>query len=663
MLRSRATTFFVIGLFTLALLPAWPTHTASAGVGSTVYLPNVTKKLGGEDGWQTPFIVQNVGADVTSVTMQFYAFSDGSLVKTRSVASLIPGTSVVHDPNSDPELAAGGQYSVVIRSTNSPVVSTVNEHQNVRNQQRQEALSYQGLSEGSTRIYAPYFAYNVNGWLTTLVVQNLGASPTSVNLQFISYDGSQKPVLTRTLEPGRAQFVDPRVEPSLGAGTEYAVSLSASQPIGLIVNAHNDAPTATAPMGFSYNGAPAANDELALVPYAAKNSDGVARSSRLFVQNISTVSATPTLRFLHAGSTVTTPPISLVSPTPLAPGATWAVDMATSSVLPDGDYGVYSTGGEFAIVGATTTPASAMGLTSITGNNTKWYLPNVTRTLGGANGWTTPIWIQSASFEVTFAKLSWYRFSDGALVTTQTVTGLAGGASVRVDPRSVVGLSDDTQYAVVVEAPAGGVAVVVTELNFSGGDGAMAYEGFNLPALGGYGTTGCTPITGIAGQTFRCRFFGLTPGAKPITVTTTNPVGSPATSTFQEAVASDGSFTYYARLTTQGNRTITVVAGGTTVNTTLIVGAPTFAVQTTQAKNGSISIATKGSTPCTMYALQPDGNLTVAFGVILTATSDAAGLLTFSYTPLTSPAGTWLYVVQCTSGSETHTVAPTFTVP
>src|SRR5438105_3466473 len=131
----------------------------------------------------TPFILQNVGSDPTNVTMDFFAFSDGSLVKTRTVSSLAPSNSVFHDPNSDPDLPAGGQFSVVIRSTNSPVVSVVNEHQNVRNQQRQEALSYQGLSEGSTKTYAPYFAYNVNGWLTTLVVQNLGTVATTVSLQ------------------------------------------------------------------------------------------------------------------------------------------------------------------------------------------------------------------------------------------------------------------------------------------------------------------------------------------------------------------------------------------------------------------------------------------------------------------------------------------------
>jgi hypothetical protein len=49
---------------------------------------------------------------------------------------------------------------------------------------------------------------------------------------------------------------------------------------------------------------------------------------------------------------------------------------------------------------------------------------------------------------------------------------------MRIDPRTVVGLSDDTQYAVTVTGTGGTVTAVVTELNFEGGDGAMIYEGF-----------------------------------------------------------------------------------------------------------------------------------------------------------------------------------------
>ena len=120
-------------------------------------------------------------------------------------------------------------------------------------------------------------------------------------------------------------------------------------------------------------------------------------------------------------------------------------------------------------------PTTAMGYTALSRAAPSFFLPNVTRTLGGANGWTTPILLQTIN--ASGAALQWRRFSDGQLVLSQNVT-ITPGSGMRIDPRTVVGLSDDTQYAVTVTGTGGTVAAIVTELNFQGGDGAMIYEGF-----------------------------------------------------------------------------------------------------------------------------------------------------------------------------------------
>jgi hypothetical protein len=52
------------------------------------------------------------------------------------------------------------------------------------------------------------------------------------------------------------------------------------------------------------------------------------------------------------------------------------------------------------------------------------------------------------------------------------------GTAVRIDPREVAGLSDDTQYVVVVGGNGGQLVAPVVELNFHGGDGAVIYTGF-----------------------------------------------------------------------------------------------------------------------------------------------------------------------------------------
>src|SRR5229473_4019411 len=81
--------------------PPPPIACAGGAPTRTVYLPNITKTLGGRDGWYTPFIVQNTGTVATRLEVSFYKFSDGSLVTCRVVPALAPGTSYADVPNND----------------------------------------------------------------------------------------------------------------------------------------------------------------------------------------------------------------------------------------------------------------------------------------------------------------------------------------------------------------------------------------------------------------------------------------------------------------------------------------------------------------------------------------------------------------------------------
>src|SRR5437870_3114981 len=200
------------------ITPAAPAQAASP---TTVYLPNVTKMLGGPDGWQTPFIVQNVGAAPTDLTVSFYSFADGSLVAQRHVTGLMPGTSYAAVPNTDADLPAGGQFSVVVQSSAAPIGSVVNEHQGTGN--RAEALSYVGLSSGALRVGLPYVAKDDNGWLTTFIIQNLGSAPTDAKIMVGTgiADATVFTTITRHIEPGRSAFVDPRQEATIPPGSSF----------------------------------------------------------------------------------------------------------------------------------------------------------------------------------------------------------------------------------------------------------------------------------------------------------------------------------------------------------------------------------------------------------------------------------------------------------
>ena len=52
---------------------------------TTIFLPNITKMLGGPNGWVTPFIVQNIGVKKTTLEVSFFRFSDGGLVACRKI--------------------------------------------------------------------------------------------------------------------------------------------------------------------------------------------------------------------------------------------------------------------------------------------------------------------------------------------------------------------------------------------------------------------------------------------------------------------------------------------------------------------------------------------------------------------------------------------------
>src|SRR5438105_3204911 len=338
---------------------------------ATSYLPNITKTLGGPTGWQTPFIVQNSGTLQTTLEISWYKFADGTCAKRINV-NQAGGTSYAYIPNNDSTMLDNSQWSVVVRSYGSTVVSVVNEHQGVSD--RAEAMSYDGFSGGAKSIFLPNVTRRFFGFVTPIIIQNLGPTTTTATASFVARGGgTATPLALPSIAVGSGTAFDPRYT----------------------------------------------------------NGD-------------------------------TTRPLC---------GAT-----TSTGCLADGEYTVEATGGGSGIAAAVSVigGASAMGYTALTQATGKYYLPNVTRTLGGVTGWTTPILLQSST--ATGATLNWFRFSDGGLVTSQNVS-LTAGSGVRIDPRSVPNLTDDTQYAVVVTATGGNIASIVVELA-TGADNAMIYEGF-----------------------------------------------------------------------------------------------------------------------------------------------------------------------------------------
>ncbi len=452
----------------------------------SVYLPNITKTLGGPNGWYTPFIAQNTGTTATRLEVSFYKFSDGSLVTCRVVPSLAPGTSYADVPNNDIYLPGDSQFAVVVRSYGSTVVSVVNEQQGSGS--LSEAMSYVGAASGSTSVFLPNITRRFFGFDTPFIIQNLGTAATTATARFVSFDGTAPTVSAiRNIDVGRSQFIDPNFEPGLVDGKQYAVTVTAAQPLSVVVNTQDDQSWQIYPKAGSTDGITSGGPTL-YGAWLAKNVEG--RSATLVVQNMGTTAATPTLAFTPlGGGTATT--FTLAS---IQAGGSKAFDIrytsgdtaqplcssaASAGCVADGDYSVVVSAPAASLAAQVNinSNTSAMAYSATPTTATKSFLPNVTRTLGGATGWTTPLVIQSAS--ATNVTLSWYRFSDGALVTAQNLA-ITPGSAIRVDPRNVSALTDDTQYSVVADGGTGMISGIVVELA-SGGDNAMIYEGFTAP--------------------------------------------------------------------------------------------------------------------------------------------------------------------------------------
>ena len=471
---------------------------------STVYLPNITRTLGGPDGFYTPFIIQNTGTANTELEVSFYKFTDGSCVERYLVFGMAPGTSHSNDPRDtvkNPSLPDNAQFSVVVQSFGSKIVGVVNEQQGTGT--RSEALSYDGFTAGANTVYLPNITRKFFGLFDTpFIIQNLGSSTASVTSTFRSFDGTGPTVvIPRTIDPGRAKPIDPDSDdialgaPGLTDNKQYAVTVASNQPVAVVVNTQADKASVAQPVASATDGITSGAATI-YGAYAAKNAQGLGRRSSIIVQNLGAAAATPKITFTPltgspgTANTYTFPSIAPNASKAFDPRFSFSTQGTTNTpcstggadCLADGEYTIKieATGGNIAAQVNIETASTAMGYSATATPATKFFLPNLTKSLcfcptpTQTTGWSTPILLQSVT--ATTVTISWYNFAGGTLAFTQTVN-LAAGTGMRVDPWSSPQLTADRQYSVVVDGGTGTVTAIVSEFA-SGGDNAMMYEGF-----------------------------------------------------------------------------------------------------------------------------------------------------------------------------------------
>ena len=454
-----------------------PSPCANSGtLASTTYLPNITRRLGGPNGWDTPFYVQNAGSAAATIEASFYFFDTGGYATCHKYTNVSAGASIVDDPNSASDLLDGKQYSVVVKSFGSASVAAVNQAQTTASGAL-EALSYSGFNGGNTTVYVPNVTRRFYGYDVPLIVQNLGASGANVTATFTSFSGTQVVPVSLFVGAGLSAVIDPDFTAGLTDQTQYAVKLVSSQPIGVVANAHNEV---IGPVAFSHNGL-ATGAASIYAPYATKSASSF---SPVVVQNVGLASTTATLTFTPLGGGTT----QVFTTASIAAGGAQAFDVrfasgialpglaqctvASATCLGNGDYSLAITAaGSVAAVVLPNSNTTAAGYLAATAPTSKVVLPVVQR---NASGWNGYIYLQSIS--AASATLSYYQIGTGALATTQTVA-LVPGTAMKIAPASVSGLSDFREYSVVITGT-GTLTAIVDEVNLAAGDGTMIYEGF-----------------------------------------------------------------------------------------------------------------------------------------------------------------------------------------
>ena len=474
-----------------ALAASGPCDSAEAPT-TTVYLPNVTKTLGGPSGWVTPFYVQNSGSIQTTIEASFYRFRDGALIACHRTAGLEPGASMVDNPNEDADLPDDTQFSVVVKSIGSPIIAVVNQLQS--SGATQQALSYSGFTQGDLVVFLPNVTRRFFGYDVPFIVQDLGTTTATVSARFISFDGKSTFTRSLTVAPGRSAVVDPDFEPaSSGApntglldGTQYGVTLTSTQPIAVVVNAHNEA---GAPVAFSHNGIVKGATTL-YAPYAAKAAPPGDTFSPVVVQNLGTTptdaqlvftplnaalaAQTFTLRAIPAGGAQAFDPR-------FAAGTTTPCALASAVCLGSGEHSLKITAANpIAAVVLPNSATTAAGYLASRELSPRALGPVALRRIGGPAGWST----RMVAYAGTPAQLTVRAFAvpSGDLKATFPATIGASGAT-SFDLNSVAGLADDAQYSVTIDGGGVPITAVALERAATGGDAFMAYEAVGLPAL------------------------------------------------------------------------------------------------------------------------------------------------------------------------------------
>ena len=295
---------------------SWMAYSGVSTGAGKVFLPNITRRLGGSAGWETPFVVQNIGTTAATISVSFYGFADGNLAKRLDNIKLEPGRAKDFVPFVTEGLTDDRQYAVVVDGgPSAQLYAIVNEVQGVA------AMSYEGILSGAQTVYLPNIVKFFGGrehWSSPFIVQNVGASPATFSISFYPFYGATQNAVAQidniTLQPGRSYADDVRFAPANLPPGQYSVVIRGApgSQLAAVVNQVEF----TTGMALSYDGITSAA-QSSYLPYIQKDNGAVAWNAPIIAQNVGSAPSDITVTIFDAAGT----PVTQKAYPGIAPGA------------------------------------------------------------------------------------------------------------------------------------------------------------------------------------------------------------------------------------------------------------------------------------------------------------------------------------------------------
>lgn len=315
--------------------------------GSTFYLSTVRA-----NGLTSSSIgVQNVEDVAITATLNFYSVFTGNLA-FKKVVELQPGAGYVSKLREIPEFSGsifdGSLVVTAVRSddltTPANVVASAVETQD----NGYGVYSYQGVKEGSTKVYLPTAMCEYQEQTSYFAIQNLGTSTADVKVDYYDFNNN---------------FVGSTPIQKISKGAKWSTNpctynLLEQQKGSAVVTSTNGVPlTAMAKINTTdglitaFSGLPAGSTHIALPYVRWSDNTSTKYSSYIAVMNLGTTNATNIIAHYYDadGTLIKTHTLASTS-NPLGPSNKANTNASMANALTGGEFGYASNGGAVEII-------------------------------------------------------------------------------------------------------------------------------------------------------------------------------------------------------------------------------------------------------------------------------------------------------------------------